>query len=110
MSLEKHHNKTYYYRNRRINGRQVKEYLGSGEKAQQLAEQDARRRAELAAKRAALRAEQAEFDRVERELDELEALLEPLIVLYMESLGYHKHRGQWRKRRVKKQKDTPKGV
>jgi hypothetical protein len=97
MALEKRDGNLYYYRSMRDRkGRPRKVYLGTGELARIVSEQDAIRRA----------AEEAERKRQRAEVERLEALAAPVLeideaaeVLARASLiasGYHRHKGEWR--------------
>ena len=92
MALEIRGGKKYVYRSRRINGRVVKEYLGSGAEAEEAARRDA-----------ATRAQVAELKRIGVILDALHIVIQVLIEDHMLAAGYHKpNRGPWRKRRQPK--------
>jgi len=95
-----HGKKRYFYRSRRIAGRAVNEYVGSGLVGEAAASAIAQRRAHRTA--------EAENCRVE--LARLDAAAEPLMVLCSGAdllsraalvlAGYHQHdRGEWRRRR-----------
>jgi hypothetical protein len=91
----------YYYRVRRVNGRVVREYVGTGPAAEAAAALDSAHRQlkQLG------RAERAAKDAADRELEADLSLLDDLANLFaraaLEAAGYHRHaRGQWRKRRA----------
>jgi hypothetical protein len=89
MGLEKRGNRKLYYRVRRENGRLVKTYVGSGEKAEAAARaaEDERQRRKA-------------IQRVERKLDQLDAICNLVFEAWMYAAGYHRpKRGPWRKRR-----------
>ncbi len=94
----------YYTRSRRVGGRVVREYVGSGPVAQLAARLDARERAEREAER---RAHRAERDRLEAadvavaELCDLSEALASGALLLAASTGHD--RGEWRKRRGQSQ-------
>jgi hypothetical protein len=98
MGWERRRSGLYYYRKRRT-GRTVRsEYVGSGDLAHAGAALDAearRRRASLRAERKREREECAALDAV---LDLSQALVDAALAEH----GYHKHKGQWRRKRVKK--------
>ncbi len=92
MALEIRGGKKYLYRSHRINGRVVKEYVGSGSEAE-----------EAARREAATRAEFAELKRIGVILDALRIAIDVAIEEHMLAAGYHKpKRGPWRKRRQPK--------
>jgi hypothetical protein len=89
MSLEKHGERRYYYRGRRVNGRFVKEYVAAGAEAEALA---VRAQEE--------RARRKELKEIERMLEDLEGISNLLFEAWMFAAGYHRpKRGPWRKRR-----------
>lgn len=100
MSWEKRSNKTYYYRRRRLNGRVVSEYLGRGPKAQSIADEDARKNAQ---ERAALQ----ELDRLSQMVDQIGGRIDRLLTAHLLVNGYHRHRGEWRKKRRPKTPAPP---
>jgi|RhiMethySRZTD1v2_1073278.scaffolds.fasta_scaffold4489335_1 hypothetical protein len=98
MGLEIRGQKKYFYRSRRMNGRVVKEYLGSGERAESNARQDAE-----------FRVLRKQIEKYARTLDEIERLNNLFIEAWMLAAGYHKpNRGPWRKRRIPKSSEPPK--
>jgi hypothetical protein len=90
----------YYTRSRKVNGRVVREYVGSGKVAEAAAQQDAIKRQQREAERDAFRekrAEQTAFDAQMKQLDEVTDLLAGAALM---AAGYRRHnRGEWRKRR-----------
>src|SRR4051812_15965559 len=94
MSWETRGHCSFYTRTRRVNGKVVREYCGTGERAERAAAEDAARREQAAAERAA-RAELAAA------LDQLDALADQAVRAALTAAGYHRHaRGPWRKRRA----------
>src|SRR5262245_43881874 len=88
----------YYYRNRCIQGRSVRRYVGTGPAAELAAAADDLRRLEraiAARERAAEQARVREADRAVRQLFELAGLVADAALL---ARGYHKHGGEWRGR------------
>jgi hypothetical protein len=91
----------YYTRSRRspVDGRVVREYVGSGPLAEIIAEEDRTKR-ELA---------EAELERGEAELERIKALAAPLEELseaaeilvhaHLVAAGYHRHKGEYRRAR-----------
>jgi hypothetical protein len=90
----------YYSRSRRVNGRVVREYVGSGEVARLAARTDAADRERRRAERAALRAREAELDALDAPLKQLDELADLVARAALEAAGFHRHnRGEWRRRR-----------
>src|SRR4051812_33802742 len=86
----------YYTRSRRVNGRVVREYLGTGPRAEAAAARDRARRRLAQAHRDARRA-------LDADLGLLDAVAILLARADLVAAGYHQHaRGQWRKRRVRR--------
>jgi hypothetical protein len=90
----------YYTRSRKVNGRVVREYVGTGRFADLIAAQDAAERGERVAAAAEVRQEQGRLAPAETALAALDAAVEDLAKVALASAGYHRHhRGAWRKRR-----------
>jgi hypothetical protein len=90
----------YYYKSQRVGGRVKSRYLGAGEFASVIAEIDALERLEQAAEREAERDQREEANEEERAttrwFDDVQAVADAA----MTEAGFHKHRGQWRRRRT----------
>ena len=100
MGWEERGGRRYYYRARKVGGRVVKEYVGSGPMAELVASQDAAARAERAAVAARLRAERERVAPAEADLAAIEEVAEALARVSLVAAGYRRHkRGEWRKRR-----------
>lgn len=90
----------YYTRSRKVNGRVVREYIGTGEVAELAAQSDAIDRADREAERQARRAEKAELDALDASVKELDELADLLARAALLAAGYRQHkRGEWRRRR-----------
>src|SRR5438128_1453499 len=99
MSWETRNGRRYYYQARKVDGRVVKQYVGTGEFAQALASFEA-----LGAERRWL---EAEAERIERQewvaldasVKDLCDLSDAIVGVVLALAGYHRHdRGEWRKR------------
>src|SRR5215470_16448395 len=92
----------YYTRSKKVAGRVVREYVGTGRVAELAAELDAIGRAGREARAAELRAlksERQSLDDLIREMTELTDLAARAALL---AAGFHRpKRGRWRKRRVR---------
>lgn len=103
MGWETRKGKRYYYRSKRVNGRVVKEYCGTGPAAEEAARLDA----EAAAKRR----ESDERFRKSMEVDALlgEAIdwLDARIAATMIAAGFHRSHGEWRKKRKPRAEANP---
>jgi hypothetical protein len=89
----------YYTRSHRVNGRVVREYVGGGAVGELVAAQDERERAERRREHEARQREQAEMQAVVDALDALAVATDAEMARVLEEAGYHRHKGQWRKRR-----------
>jgi hypothetical protein len=90
----------YYYRVRKVGGRVVREYCGSGRAAELLARRDALERERREQDRLALRLEKAHLDALDADCDTLNDIAQLVAHAALLAAGYHQHkRGQWRKRR-----------
>jgi hypothetical protein len=90
----------YYTRSRKVNGRIIREYVGTGLVAELVAQQDAEARARRLAERERLQQEEARWASTAAPLTELSRLLDGLTAATLIAAGYHQHhRGAWRKTR-----------
>jgi hypothetical protein len=86
--------KRYYTRSRRVAGRVVREYVGTGGRAEEAAAADEARRRQWLSERDTLCA-------LDALLDQFHTLADLLVEATLLAAGYHRHnRGQWRKRRA----------
>jgi hypothetical protein len=98
----------YYTRSKRVEGRVVREYVGSGEWAEAMVAMDEAERARRVAERADWREERECHERIDRQLDELNAFCTILAKDALENAGFHQHhRGEWRRRRVPQEGGSP---
>jgi hypothetical protein len=89
----------YYTRSRRVNGRVVREYIGTGPQAEQAAQEDEDARIEKALRAAAWKAEKETVESLDGALESLDQGCDHLLAFVLEQAGYHYHRGEWRKYR-----------
>lgn len=90
----------YYTRSRRVDGRVVREYIGSDALADAIAGADEleRQRRKVAAD--AQRQERARLDAIDAQFARLDSLADLIVRASLVVAGYHQHhRGDWRKRR-----------
>ena len=93
----------YYTRSRKVQGRVVREYVGTGPVAEMIAEIDNTKLAQRVARREALRAEQKRMASVEAPVSDLCDIGDLVARAALMLAGYHRHkRGEWRKRRATK--------
>jgi hypothetical protein len=89
----------YYSRSRKINGRVVREYVGTGRVAELAAELDAIERQRREAERAAWLTKRAELDALDAGVATLIDLTDLAVAAALLAAGYHNHKGQWRRTR-----------
>lgn len=100
MGWETRGGRRYYYRARKVGGRVVKEYLGTGRPAEIAALQDAWTRQDRAAAANARRAERAGLEAVDGEMKDIDDVIEAMTQASLVLAGYHRHHGgEWRRRR-----------
>jgi hypothetical protein len=91
----------YYYRSEKVAGRVVREYIGTGRRAELEAWLDSLEREDREIERACRRAEKAELEALDDPVNELNDLAELVARAALVAAGYRQHkRGVWRKRRV----------
>ena len=100
MAWEERGGRLYYYKSRRVGGRVVKEYVGSGPIAELAAAADERdRRAELD-RRESEKAERERLEAFDREIDAVCEAIDLAARAALVEAGYRQHnRGEWRLRR-----------
>jgi hypothetical protein len=103
MGWEKRSGRSYYYRKVREGGRVRSKYVGSGIVAQTCAGDDDDKRRDRAVERDADRATRQADAEIDRQLAEAEAVLAAMTHATLSAAGYHKHKGQWRKKRREKE-------
>lgn len=90
----------YYTRSRKLGGRVVREYVGTGRVAELAAALDATERRERAATQERLREAAARDAPAFAALADLGAVLNGLAAAFLIEAGYRRHhRGEWRRRR-----------
>jgi len=90
----------YYTRSKRVNGQVVREYIGTGPRAEMIAESDALKHRERVATRRAMKTAMGDIESTSELLGRYHVLTEGLVRIVLIQAGYHRHhRGKWRKRR-----------
>jgi hypothetical protein len=90
----------YYTRSKKIDGRVVREYVGTGALAELAAEMDALDRQRRKVEMEAWRVECERIEALESPVEELCEVTEVLAQVALYAAGYHRHnRGEWRKKR-----------
>ena len=90
---------SYYTRSLRVDGKVVREYIGTGPTALAIAELDALERQQRHHDQVNLKVEKEAQHMIDQKLyDELKFIKTVTKALLLVN-GYHNHKGQWRKRR-----------
>lgn len=97
----------YYYRARKVNGRVVREYVGTGEVARLAAMMDDVDRRQRENERSERKALQAEMQALDDAVERFDELAERLARAALQAAGFHRHkRGEWRRRRERNEEPT----
>ena len=99
MGWEERRGRKYYYRKRRIGGRVMSKYVGTGPVAEAAATLDELKRQTREKERELFRREQEKQRAIDQEVDRACLLTRHLIHAALLLCGFHMHRGEWRKRR-----------
>jgi hypothetical protein len=90
----------YYTRSRKVNGRVVREYVGTGPVAECAARLDALERDRRRLEALDVRDARAELDALDADFAALDATANLVARAALLAAGYHQHkRGEWRRRR-----------
>jgi hypothetical protein len=90
----------YYTRSRKVGGRVIREYIGSGLMGELAAAEDGAQRTQRGVAAEVRRAEQERLAELDAASIAFDAALETLTRAVLMTAGYHRHhRGPWRKRR-----------
>ena len=99
MAWENRGNGRYYYKKRRIGGRVVSEYIGSGALAGLIAYQDQEEQKRREAQRELLRLKREREAEQEAMINQVDDYARTVTKAALLLAGYHPHKGQWRRRR-----------
>ncbi len=90
----------YYTRSRKVGGRVIREYVGTGLVAELVAGRDAAERRQRAEPELAIRGERNRLAPVDAALEAFDTAAEAMARTALVAHGYRQHhRGEWRKRR-----------
>jgi hypothetical protein len=98
MAWERRKGRNYYYRSRWVNGRVVREYVGTGVVAEMAARLDAEAAEERALVQVARLRTLAELEELDLMLEQIDREVNAAVSAAMAVAGFHWHRGEWRKK------------
>lgn len=105
MAWETRGNNRYYYQKKRVAGKVVSEYVGRGVMAREIALMDLEEKKERYDRNRVMRQQEEEFGLFNQQVVQLSSLVKGAVEIYFIVSGFHKHKGQWRRRRdVNKQR------
>jgi len=104
MGWESRNGNYYYYRKRWLNGTCVSEYLGQGTLAQAIATLEREERKKEQIERRLWQRELEDIESVDQQIDELCTQIRKITQAVLKSTGHHRHKGQWRKKRMRDKK------
>jgi hypothetical protein len=104
MSWETRGSKQYYYRRRKVNGRVIGEYLGTGYAAHLMHLLNEYERQERQERRQAWQATVDADKELDTMLDEVTEAMNVYADALMIATGHHRHKRQWRKQRSEQRK------
>lgn len=99
MAWEKRGNNLYYYQKKRLASQVYSHYIGKGELAEKIALMD------LVARRTRdegsmwLKRHKEELSLFDNQIDQMSLSVNQAVDSFLTVSGFHKHRGQWRRRR-----------
>ena len=99
MGWEKRGNNKYYYRKKRVGNKVFSEYIGAGPAAEKIAQEDKLERQNRKDEHQTWRRRKVEINALDDELDSITSYTHMLINAHLLLVGYHSHKGQWRKKR-----------
>jgi hypothetical protein len=101
MGWEVRGSKRFYYRAQRVGDRVIKQYFGSGRRARLAAQEDDEERLRKARERSEIRTIEESVVDVNSLMEDLDHVVNMMLQATLLAAGYHQHRGNWRKYRVR---------
>jgi len=99
MAYETRGHKRYYYKKKREGKKVVSIYVGTGPEAEKIAQEDERFREKRKNERQFWQSRIAEIEELDKECESMHKFIGNLINANFILAGYHKHKGEWRRRR-----------
>jgi hypothetical protein len=94
----------YYTRSRKEGGKVIREYIGAGSLGELAAKTDALKRLRREEEAKAWQEERDSLEAIDKALGELYETAEILTRATLFAVGYHQHKGEWRRRRMDKKR------
>lgn len=94
----------YYTRSRKVNGRVIREYLGGGAVGELAAQLDVIEREQREYEREAWRVERKGIEEFDETIAKVCQMADMIARAAMLAAGFHRHRGEWRRRRVQNER------
>ena len=92
----------YYTRSRKVNGRVIREYLGGGAAGELAAQLDVIEREQRESEREAWKVEREGIEEFDETIAKVCQMADMIAWAAMLAAGFHRHRGEWRRRRVRR--------
>ena len=99
MGFEERKGRLYYYRKIRRDGRVFSEYVGAGQVANLAARLDQIAREERELLRVQRETDRREFAELDQAIINQDTIIQAALTETLTQRGYHKHKGQWRRKR-----------
>ena len=97
MAWRQYGSKKYYYRQKKVGGEVVSQYVGGGPFAELAAQLDEAERIRAKAKRELFRREVAKHQALDDELGKIDEVMRALVDGVMLATGHYTHKRQWKK-------------
>ena len=94
----------YYTRSRKVNGRVIREYIGGGAVGELAAQLDVIEREQREYEREAWRVEREGIEEFDETIAKVCQMADIIARAAMLAAGFHRHRGEWRRRRVQNER------
>ena len=94
----------YYTRSRKVNGRVIREYFGGGAVGELAAQLDVIEREQREYEREAWRVEREGIEEFDETIAKVCQMADMIARAAMVAAGFHRHHGEWRRRRVQNER------
>ena len=94
----------YYTRSRKVNGQVIREYVGGGKVGELAAQLDAEERKQREYEQETWRIEREAIEAFDATIAKVCQVADIIAQATMVAAGFHRHRGEWRRRRVQNER------